>query len=69
MAKIGSDIDIAIVIEKNISNELIINNIVNEINQTFGIEIQVHYFSKEEFKSSKSDLIEEIKNDEIILIS
>ncbi len=66
-ARVNSDVDIALIMNKNSSDELIIENIIEEINNIFKISIQIHYFSKEEYDKGDENLIKEIKNDEIVV--
>jgi len=64
----NSDIDIAIFTKvKNPDIELLITDIIDRLHNRFGKEIQVHYYTTEEFKNNSSKLIQEIKKDGINL--
>ncbi len=67
-ANTNSDVDIALVYDKNTKDELIIRNICDELENIFKIKIQVHTFSKDEFKKGNK-LIAEIKLDGIEVIT
>ena len=64
-----SDIDIAIVISKKDSDyELIVTDAIQSLKKRYKKEIQLHYFTIEEFNTSKNRLILEIKKDGIELM-
>ena len=68
--KNNSDIDIAIIFDKkDIKSELLITSIVEKIQEQFKIKLEIHYILKEDYIKTNSILIEEIKDDEIILFS
>lgn len=66
----NSDVDIAIVIEKQISTKerIEIEKINEKIEKRFGREIQSHFFTKEEFAKSKTSLVEQVHRDGVRLI-
>lgn len=66
-ASLRSDIDLAVVFEKDLKGEVEVTRIVRDL-EKFGKEIQVHYFTEQTF-SKKSKLIEEIKQEGIHLLS
>ncbi len=63
-ASINSDIDLALIFEKEIKKELEITKTIKKIEQQFHTEIQVHYFTSKGF-CEKNKLISEIKNEGI----
>ena len=63
-----SDIDLAIVFEKDHKGEIEVTRITRAIETKFSKEIQVHYFTEKSF-SKKSKLIEEIKKDGIWMLN
>lgn len=65
-----SDIDIAIITEKEISTKerIGIEKVNENIEKRFGREIQAHFFTKDEFAKSKTSLVEQIHRDGIKLI-
>lgn len=69
-ARADSDIDVAVITaKKDIKQELIATKITDELLEKFKRPIQIHYFTNDEFKTSSSSLIEEIKNDGIDIFS
>lgn len=64
-----SDIDIAIITEKNISakERLMLEKIGEKIEKRFGREIQPHFFTQKEFKA-EGGVVEQIKRDGIKLV-
>ncbi len=67
-ATIHSDIDLAVIFKNNLKQEIAVTRIVNNIEKQFAVKIQVHFFTENIF-SSKTRLVEEIKNSGIKLIS
>lgn len=69
-ARMNSDIDLAIITtKKDIKQELIVTQIIDDINNALGRKIEAHYFTKEEFKLSANRLIKEIKRDGINILA
>jgi len=66
-ASTRSDLDLAVVFEKDRKGELEITKITNILERKYSREIQVHYFTKESF-SKKNKLINEIKKEGIWLL-
>lgn len=66
----NSDIDIAVITEKQISTKDRINieKISEKLEKRFGREIQSHFFNSEEFAKSKISLIEQVHRDGIKLV-
>lgn len=65
----GSDVDIAIVSEGISTKERVeIEKVGERIEKRFGREVQVHFFTKDEFGRSKTILVEQIHRDGIRLI-
>ena len=65
-----SDIDVAIITEKEITTKerIEIEKINEKIEKRFKREIQPHFFTKEEFAKSKTTLVEQIHRDGIKLV-
>lgn len=65
-----SDIDIAIITEKDISakERIMLEKIGERVEKRFGREIQPHFFTEKEFKKSEGGVVEQIKRDGIKLI-
>lgn len=69
-ARVDSDVDLALITtKKDLKQELAVTQIMEDINELFKRKIQVHYFTKEEFKSSTSSLIREVKKDGIDVLA
>jgi len=66
-ASIKSDIDLAVVFDKDLKGEIEVARIIKYIEKKFGKEIQAHYFTKKGF-NEKSKLIKEIKEDRIKML-
>lgn len=68
-ARVNSDIDIALVVsKKDAAQELTVTQIIDSLSMQFKRKVQAHYFTEDEFVSSKSPLLEDIRNDGIELI-
>lgn len=68
-ARVNSDIDIALVVsKKDAAQELTVMHIIDSLSAQFKRKVQAHYFTEDEFASSKSALLEDIRNDGIELI-
>ena len=65
-----SDIDIAIITEKELTTKerIEIEKVNEKLKKRFKKEIQPHFFTEEEFKKSKSLLIEQVHRDGIKLV-
>ncbi len=66
-ASIRSDIDLAVIFEKEIRSEIEITRFVKKLEQKFRKEIQVHYFTEKSF-NNKNKLTTEIKRDGISML-
>lgn len=66
-ASIKSDIDLAIIFEKELKSEIEITRFVKNLEQKFKKEIQVHYFTERTF-NNKNKLTLEIKRDGISML-
>jgi len=66
-ASIRSDIDLAVIFEKDLQEELHITKIVQTLEKKYSKEIQTHYFTENSFKQSNK-LTNEIKNEGINLL-
>jgi uncharacterized protein len=62
-ANINSDIDLAIIFKKEITNEIEITRLIKQFNK----EIQIHYFTKKSF-NEKNSLVKIIKREGIVLM-
>jgi predicted nucleotidyltransferase len=61
-ARVDSDVDVAVIIDKkDLNQEVIITSVCGNIEKIFKKKIQVHYFTEQEFLK-KTQLISEIKN-------
>lgn len=67
-ASIHSDIDVAVIFEKNLSQEILVVKAIRKINRQFKVMLQAHYFTVDSF-AVKNKLTEEIRRDGIILTS
>lgn len=68
IARVDSDIDIAVIVnKKDVNQEIIVTSICRDIEKAFFKKIQVHYFTEQEF-SKNTQLISEIKTDGINLL-
>ena len=70
-ARVDSDIDIALLVDKkDIAQEVIVTSICENVEKMFNKKIQVHYFTRQEFSDNthNTQLISEIKNDGINLL-
>lgn len=68
-ARVNSDIDIALVVsKKDTGQEITVTHIIDSLSMQFKRKVQVHYFTEDEFASSKSQLLEDIRNEGIELI-
>lgn len=65
-----SDIDIAIITEKDISakDRIMLEKTGERVEKRFGREMQPHFFTNKEFRKSESGVAEQIKRDGIRLI-
>ncbi|MFZ3077993.1 MAG: nucleotidyltransferase domain-containing protein [Candidatus Aenigmatarchaeota archaeon] len=65
-----SDIDIAIITEKDISakDRIALEKIGEGIEKRFGREMQPHFFTEKEFRKSEGGIAEQVKRDGITLI-
>lgn len=65
-----SDIDIAVITEKDISakERIALERIGEKVEKRFGREIQPHFFTEKEFMKSEGGVIEQVKRDGIRLI-
>ena len=69
-ARVDSDIDMCLITKKkDIKQELVVTQIIDSLQKQFKREIQAHYFTADEFESSKTAVIKEIKNDGIDLLA
>ena len=66
-ASVKSDIDLAVVFETNLKEEIEVTRIIKRLEEKFGREIQVHYFTEKSF-GGKSKLVVEIKEEGISLL-
>lgn len=66
-ASIKSDIDLAVIFEKEIRSEMEITRLLKKLEQKFRKEIQVHYFTEKSF-NNKNKLTNEIKRDGISIL-
>lgn len=66
-ASISSDIDIAVIFSDDLSGEIEVTKIVNNLESKFEKVIQVHFFTAKTF-SKKSKLADEIRRDGISLL-
>jgi len=66
-ASIKSDIDLAVIFEKEIRSEMEITRFVKKLEQKFRKEIQLHYFTEKSF-NNKNKLTTEIKRDGISML-
>lgn len=66
-ASVKSDIDLAVIFEKDLKEEIEVTRIVKQLEQKFGKEIQIHYFIEKSFQE-KSKLVDEIKKEGISLL-
>jgi predicted nucleotidyltransferase len=66
-ASINSDIDLALIFKDKILNELELTKVVNNLNNHYKKEIQLHCFTLKSF-SFKDKLTEEIKTDGIYIL-
>lgn len=67
-ASVNSDIDLAVVFEKNLTQEIKVTKVVRKLEKQFKVKIQVHYFTRDNL-CGKNKLVEEIKRDGIDLLS
>lgn len=68
-ARVNSDIDIALIVsKKDTGQELAVTQIFDSLSMQFKRKIQAHYFTEEEFASSKSALLEDIRSEGIELL-
>jgi len=72
-ARIDSDIDIAIITKEKTSpqEQLLHADLIDRIKERFGNEIQIHYFTQEEFEKLKetgNKLVNEITTDGLMLL-
>jgi len=66
-ASINSDVDLAIIFEKEFGSEMEITRFVKKMEQQFGKVIQVHYFTEKTF-NTKNKLTLEIERDGISML-
>lgn len=72
-AQVDSDIDITIISAKKIppGEQLLHTDLVDRLEKRFGKEIQIHYFTEEEFEKLRkagNKLVNEIANDGLVLV-
>lgn len=67
-ARVNSDIDVALIVsKKDTAQELRVTHIIDSLSMQFKRKVQAHYFTGDEFASSKSPLLEDIRNEGIEL--
>ncbi len=67
-ARVNSDIDVALIVsKKDTAQELIVTHILVSLSTQFKRKVQAHYFTEGELASSKSPLLEDIRNEGIEL--
>ncbi len=67
-ASIHSDLDLAVIFKKNLEEELLTRQVASKLEKKFKTSIQIHPFTNKFFQK-KNNLINEIKNDGINLLS